>query len=254
MRSRLTSYRFRRRLAWSAAAGVVLVGIVVAAIVVGNTGKSTETPLSNEPAWVYHEPKLHKLSRNERLELLATSERFVHTAVARRHLDEAWNLLGPEMRAGQTRKSWNTGTNNVVPFPVSDIIAWNVMYSYEGDVAFDLALRSRGGDLVGKTFTIELKRYPARGNRWLVASWTPNGVSGAGQSKTAAAAAEAEAKRPPPKAPLSATWLLVPGAVLALLLLTPIVLGLRSFVLHRRARKRYASGYSSSSSPSEASS
>ena len=129
--------------------------------------------MSNEPAWVYHEPKLHKLSKAERLELLATSSRFVNTAVARKHLDEAWNLLGPEMQAGQTRKSWNTGTNNVVPFPVSNIIAWNVSYSYENDVAFDLALRSRGGDIVGKTFTIELKRYPKLGNRWLVASWTP---------------------------------------------------------------------------------
>ncbi len=250
MRSRLSSYRFRRRLAWTTAIAAVVAGVVVAAIVVGNTGRSTETPLSNEPAWVYHEPKLHRLSKQERLELLATSSRFVNTAVARKHLNEAWNLLGPEMQAGQTRRSWNTGTNNVVPFPVSDIIAWNVAYSYENDVAFDLALRSRGGDIVGKTFTIELKRYPKHGNRWLVASWTPNGVSGPGNSKTAAAEVAAEAERPLPKAPLSAVWLLVPGAVLALLLATPIFLALRAFVQHRRARKRYAAGYTSSSSPS----
>jgi hypothetical protein len=250
MRKRLSSPRFRRRLAWTASVVVVLAAIVAGAIVVGNTGHSTQTPLSNEPAWVYHEPKMHTLSKGERLELLATSSRFVNTAVARKHLDEAWELLGPEMQAGQTRKSWNTGTNNVVPFPVSTIIAWNVAYSYENDVAFDLALRSRGGDIVGKTFTIELKRYPKLGNRWLVASWTPNGVSGAGNSKSAAAEAAAEAKRPPPKAPLSATWLMVPGAVLAVLLLTPICLAIRAVVQNRRARKRYASSYTSSSSPS----
>src|SRR5262245_28345273 len=148
MRSRLSSHRFRRRLAWTSAVVLVVGATVAGAIVIGNTGESTETPLSNVPAWVYHEPKLHQLSKQERLQLLATSSHFVDTAVARKHLDEAWDLLGPEMRAGQTRRSWNTGTNNVVPFPVSDIIAWNVAYSYEGDVALDLALRSRGGDIV----------------------------------------------------------------------------------------------------------
>src|SRR3954454_23846989 len=177
MRGRLRSHRFRRRLAWTSVVLGVLGAVVAASVVIGNTGESTETPLTDKPAWVYREPKLHALSVRERLKLLATSSQFVHTAVARRRLDAAWELLGPEMRAGQTRSSWNTGTNNVVPFPVSNIIAWHVAYSYDDDVAFDLALRSKGGDLVGKTFTIELKRYPQRGNRWLVAAWVPKGVS-----------------------------------------------------------------------------
>jgi hypothetical protein len=248
MRRRLSSYRFRRRLAWTGGLTAVAAAVVGASIWIGNTGKSTETPFTDKPVWVYHEPRLHHLTQRERLELLATSSHFVRTAVARRHLDEAWMLLGPEMQAGQTRKSWNTGTNNVVPFPVSGIAAWNLLYSYDDDVAFDLALVAQPGhDLVGKTFTIELKRYPQRGNRWLVAAWVPRGVTTAGQSKSAAA----EPPPPPPRAPLSAKWLVVPGSILALILLTPLAVILRSLVESRRAAKRYARDlYRSTSSPS----
>jgi hypothetical protein len=252
MRGRLGSHRFRRRLAWCAFALAALFVVVGGSILIGNTGKSTKTPVSNKPAWVYHEPKLHKLSQRERLDLLDTSSHFVDTAVARRRLDEAWDLLGPEMRAGQTRRSWDSGTNNVVPFPVAAIIAWKVLYSYENDVAFDLALAAKPGeDLVGKSFTIELKRYPSRGNRWLVAAWVPKGVSGAGQSKSAAATAAEVSK--PTKATLSARWLFVPLAALGLIVLVPLLLGLRTYVVHRRRARRYAeqlAAYRSSSSPS----
>ncbi|HEY3185238.1 MAG TPA: hypothetical protein VGJ77_20520 [Gaiellaceae bacterium] len=250
MGRRLSSYRFRRRLAWAGGLTTVAAAIVGASIWIGNTGKSTETPLSDKPVWVYHEPRLHHLTQRERLELLSTSSHFIRTAVARQRLDEAWTLLGPEMQAGQTRKSWNTGTNNVVPFPVSGIAAWNLLYSYDDDVAFDLALVAKPGhDLVGKTFTIELKRYPQRGNRWLVAAWVPKGVTTAGQSKSAAAVPPP----PPPRAPLSAKWLAVPLSILALIVLTPLAVIARSLIQNRRAAKRYArdlSSYRSTSSPS----
>src|SRR5215216_4489553 len=170
MKARLSSHRFRRRLAWTAAATGILALVVGAAIRVGNTGEKFDTPLTDQEAWVYTEPKLHRLSSRERLALFSTSAHFIRTAVARRNLDEAWDLLGPEMQSGQTRRSWRTGSNNVVPFPARGIAAWDVLYSYDDDVALDVALvASPHGDIVGKTFTIELKRYPEQGNRWLVA-------------------------------------------------------------------------------------
>jgi hypothetical protein len=251
MTGRLASHRFRKRVAWATGIVGVLSAIVVGAILIGNTGKSNQTPLSNKPTWVYHEPKAHNLTREERVELFTTSTHFIRTAVARKQLDEAWELLGPEMRTGQTRKEWDTGTNNVVPFPVAGIATWGILYSYENDVALNFALVSKpGNDIVGKTFTIELKRYPGRGSRWLVASWVPNGVSGAGQSRSAAAAAQSD---PGPRAPLSAAWLLVPLSILGLIVLVPIALAIRSFLVHRRASRRYASelaAYRSTSRPS----
>ena len=159
-------------------------------------------------------------------------------------------MLGPEMQAGQTQRSWRSGSNNVVPFPAAGVATWDVLYSYDGDVALDLSLVAKpGGDIVGKTFTIELKRYPERGNRWLVASWVPNGVSGAGQSKSASA----EPPPPNPRAPLGAAWLAVPLGILGLILLVPLAVAVRAFVQHRRAAKRYErelSGFTSSSRPS----
>jgi hypothetical protein len=250
MRRRLSSHRFRRRVAWLSAIVAIVAVVVGGAIKIGNTAPNLDTPMSQEKAWIYHEPRLHHLTKAERDELLDTSVQFIRTAVARHDLDTGWDLLGPEMRAGQTAREFRSGTNNVVPFPAAGIAQWSVLYSYDDDVAFDLSLIAEdGGDLVGKTFTIELKRYPQRGNRWLVASWVPNGVSGAGQSKAMAA----EPPPPPAKAPLGAAWLVVPLGILGLIVLVPLVLATRSFVQHRRAAKRYErelSGFTSSSSPS----
>jgi hypothetical protein len=192
-----------------------------------------------------------RLTKQDRLELFDTSSRFVRTAVARKHLDTAWEMLGPEMKAGQTRRSWDTGFNNVVPFKADGIEAWDILYAYEGDVALDLSLvsgRRSGNSWAGKTFTLELKRDPAS-HRWLVASWVPKGIGGGGTLSP-----NRRSGPPPPAvtAHLSARWLFVPGVFLGGLLLVLGVAGVRSVVRSRRASRRYAEalGYKSSSNPS----
>jgi len=189
------------------------------------------------------------LTDADRRDLFATASRFIKTAVARKHLDTAWNMLGPEMKAGQTRKSWDTGFNNVVPFPAVGIANWNVLYAYKGDVAIDLGvIGSKNSDWAGKTFTIELKRYPGQPHAWLVAAWVPKGIGGAGQIRSVAA----QPPPPPVTAAVSAKWLLVPLAFLGLLVVSLGSWGLRSLIKQRRAAKKYAQalGYSSSSNPS----
>ncbi|MBA3843656.1 MAG: hypothetical protein H0X39_13775 [Actinobacteria bacterium] len=223
--------------------------VVVGSIKIGNTGKSNDTPLVDKPAWVYHEPARLRLTPADRKELFARASLFIKTAVARKRLDAAWLMLGPEMRAGQTRKSWDTGTNNVIPFPAVGIANWDVLYAYRNDVAIDLAVvGARSSDWAGKTFTIELKRYGKHPHNWLVASWVPKGIGGSRQVKSLAQLPPP----PPPKAPLSARWLLAPLSIFGLLLLSLIAFGLRSTIRARRAAKRYAQalGYSSTSSPS----
>lgn len=249
MTRRLESHRFRRRLLWSAGTAVVVTAATLGAIRIGNTGRSTETPLLDEPAWVYREPARMKLTAADRRELFATASQFIRTAVARKRLDSAWKLLGPEMRAGQTRASWDSGFNNVVPFPAVGIATWDILYAYRDDVALDLGVvGDPRGDWAGKTFTIELKRYRAHPRSWLVASWVPKGVGGAGQIKSVAAL-------PPPPSPrpaLSAVWLLVPVSIFAGLFLTLAAWSLRALVKQRRAARRYAEllGYRSSSNRS----
>jgi hypothetical protein len=247
VRGRLSSPRFRRRLLWSVGSLTVAGAATAGAIAVGNTGKSNETPLIDKPAWVYREPARMKLTAADRRELFDTASRFIRTAVARKHLDSAWDLLGPEMRADQTRKSWDTGFNNVIPFPAVGIATWDILYAYKGDVAIDLGVvGAKNSDWAGKTFTIELKRYKGHGNDWLVASWVPKGIGGAGQVKSVAS----QPPLKPPRAPLSARWLLLPMSIFGLLFVSLVGWAIHGAVKQRRAARRYARllGYGSSSS------
>jgi hypothetical protein len=249
MTSRLQSPRFRRRVFWSAGVVAALAGIVVPAILIGNTGHSSATKLIDRPAQVYHEPPHMSLTAADRRDLFATASLFIRTAVARKHLDKAWDMLGPEMKAGQTRKSWDTGNNNVVPFPAVGIANWDIFYAYKDDVALDLGVvGAKNSDWAGKTFTIELKRYPGHRDQWLVASWVPKGVGGAGQIRSVAK----QPPLPPVKATVSARWLLAPIAIFGSALFALLAWGTYSLIRNRRAAKRYAEllGYSSSSNPS----
>jgi hypothetical protein len=249
MGRRLSSPRFRRRLFWGTGLVGVVAFVTVAAILIGNTGKSNQTPLTNERAWVYKEPKKVVLTSADRRELFETASRFIRTAVARKHLDTAWEMLGPEMRAGQTRKSWNTGFNNVIPFPAVGIANWDVLYAYKNDVAIDLAVvGAKNSEWAGKTFTIELKHYKSHPHNWLVASWVPKGVGGSRQIRSVAS----QPPPPPVKAVLSPKWLLAPLVILGSLLLGLAAWGIRTSIRQRRAAKRFAEalGYTSSSKPS----
>jgi hypothetical protein len=249
MRGRLASPRFRRRLYWTAGTLTILTTATAGAIAIGNTGRSNATPLYDRPAWVYREPPRMKLTAADRRDLFDAASRFIKTAVARKHLDSAWEMLGPEMKAGQTRKSWDTGFNNVIPFPAVGIATWDILYAYKNDVAIDLGvIGDPHSDWAGKTFTLELKRYRAHPRSWLVASWVPKGIGGAGQVKSAAAQPPLD----PPKAALSTTWLLLPFAAIGAVLLGRIGWGLRAGIKQRRAARRYAKllGYGSSSKPS----
>jgi hypothetical protein len=224
---------------------------VLAAVLIGNTGKSDETPIdTSKPAWVYHPPAAMKLTRADRDALLKLSVTFVQTAVARKQLDYAWKLIGPDMRAGQTRKSWDTGFNNVVPFKSAGIATWDVLYTYRDDVAFDLVLLgAKRQPWLSKTFTIELKRYaqPDHSKRWLVASWTPRGVGTENALRSSA-----RTPAPPEKPPLSKWWLIVPAAIFAGMLSALALWGVLAALRGRRSARRYAQllGQSSSSRPS----
>jgi hypothetical protein len=229
-------------------ATLVFVGIHFA-----NTGRTNATPIDKtRKAWVYRAPAHMSLSKQDRIALFQASSRFVRTAVSRKELDSAWDLLGPEMKAGQTRKSWDTGFNNVVPFKADGIEAWDILYAYNGDVALDLSLFSRRkgkNNWAGKTFTLELKRYSGHPKQWLVASWVPKGIGGGGTLSP-----NRRSGPPPPRvtAQVSAKWLFVPAVFLTSLLLVLGGWGVRNVVRGRRATRRYAEalGYNSSSNPS----
>ncbi len=224
--------------------------MTLAATKYSNTGRSNATPLIDKPATVYRFPARMHLTKQDRDELFAVTSRFVMTAVRRKHLDAAWAMLGPEMRVGQTRRSWDTGFNNVVPFKADGIGLFTILYAYQNDVAVDTGLVSgRGNGWAAKTFTIELKRYPGDAREWRVASWVPKGIGGGG---TLSPSRRAGPPPPPFHSKLSARWLMAPLVFFALLIVSLTAWGLGGTIRARRAARRYAKalGYSSSSNPS----
>jgi hypothetical protein len=226
---------------------VLVGGVVAAAVLIGNTGHSEETPIdTSKPAWVYHPPRAMKMSAADREQLMSISVLFVHTAVARKRLDDAWKLAGPELRQGQSRSEWDRGNIAVPPFKAAGIGAWDVLYSYTNDVAFDLDLiGAKGQPWLSKTFTIELKKH---GTHWLVASWTPRGVA----TENALTPAARPPSIPPVKAPLSKWFLVAPAGIFAVMLLGFAAFGVLHVLRGRRAARRYADvlGHTSSSRPS----
>jgi hypothetical protein len=113
----MNSRKFQRWFPWIA--GLVLVAGVVAALVLivpNNSGTSAEdaAPAANSPpAQTVDKVKLHKKVPSEARRVAG---KFILTAVARKNLDQAWVLSGPDVRQGMTYKEWLSGNIAVAPF------------------------------------------------------------------------------------------------------------------------------------------
>jgi len=67
------------------------------------------------------------------------AQQFITTAVARKNLDTAYDLVGPQIKQGMMRSEWNTGNIAVIPFPVDklDFAPFKVDYAHPGDVLME---------------------------------------------------------------------------------------------------------------------
>lgn len=220
---------------------VVVGSIAFAMIHWSNTGREFEDSFTNRPAQVDAIPKKAPFARARREGALATAKRFLRTAVVRERVEESWDLTAPTLRTGYTRESWATEDIPVQPYPV-DAARWRVDYSWEDTVGLKVALFPKHGAKVpAAVFDMELTAYgKGKNRRWLVDSWTPASYVGIPSAPLGARPAAA-ADLVPEEGQLSATWLLLPGAILGLLVLIPILLGLRGWWRGRRAVKRYLS-------------
>jgi hypothetical protein len=232
---RLSSPRFRRRVAWFSCVAVG-VALVVAVIVVFPTGTGPKQVFDKKPPKVYKLPDAVALDRNGKTEVIVAASSFVKTAVRRDHLDASWSMTTPGLRQGLTRSQWDKGDIPVVPYPAVGIGDWQIDWSYRNDVALDVVLvPAHGSHLHPKLFMIELKRFGgADGHRWLVASWQPKGVS---EASMLADQAKGQPALPKSTA-LSGRWLLAPlGLVLGLIVLLPIFLVVREWLRTHRAEQ-----------------
>ena len=160
---------WQKALPWIVA--VVVVGAAIAAgIIWSNTGKSTATPRTNQPAL-----DVSKVPGTVKLTPGATNvaRRFIETAVARKNLPEAYSLVTEEIRQGQSLKSWSTGNIAVIPYPVDAVkyAPMKIDFSYPKEAQIEVALLPKQGLKVrSQLFIMDLVK---RNGKWLVNSWVP---------------------------------------------------------------------------------
>lgn len=243
MPGRFASPRFRRR---ALKAGVLLAVVGAGAFVsifYWNTATVVETPRHGR-ADLYVPPIPIKMAAAERRLVIATAARFVDTAVKRDHAEQAYELVGPNLRNGTTLAHWRNGDIPVVPYPV-DAARWKFDYSYADEIGLQVAVFPAAGEEVRPmVFNMSLRAFGAGANRhWLVDSWSPRGGGGGGgprPSRTDGSPFRIELQAPASASTsLGAGWLLVPAGLIALALVIPATLVVVERVRARRAQRAY---------------
>jgi hypothetical protein len=225
---------------------VTVVGAVVAiGVRYPNTGEDApEAAPQGEQGYVYKAPKHIELTRAQRARVLATAANFVTHAVARRKVDQAYDLVAPSLRGGLTRAQWRSGTIPVVPFPVEEA-RWKLDYSDEDAIGLQVLLMpTRNSGLRPELFNMELAASgKGAKQRFLVTSWAPSGLAGGGVP-----AAESVGAGGVPnlggsfdgQSRLGSRWLLAPLLLFALVPMVVIGFFVRSWVRGRRVASAYA--------------
>jgi hypothetical protein len=173
---RTGSARLRRRALWGLVGASVCAGVALVLVLAPDTDAPPQR-LSNVPA---QEPE-RQVKAPLPQEARRVAVRFIQTAVARENLEEAWTLVGPNLRGGLTRKEWLTGNNPVVPYPIDqlDIAPYKVDESYERSALLEVALLPRkGAGVRAQVFFLGLVKLGAGKNaRWVVDNWVPRAAA-----------------------------------------------------------------------------
>ncbi len=132
-----------------------------------------------------------------------------------------------------------------MPFPVEEA-RWKIEYAYEDALGLQvLLLPTARSHLRPTLFVMELKPAGSgKAHNWLVSSWAPTGMTGAGATPTAATGAggvpNLGATLSGGEARLNARWLLAPIAILAFVPLIVAGFYVRGWRRGRRADAAWA--------------
>jgi hypothetical protein len=166
--------RRRRRVAWMLGGASFCVAVALLLLLGPNTNAPAErisTVPAEEPAPQVAAPLPQEARR--------VAVRFIQTAVARENLEEAWTLVGPNLRGGLSRREWLTGDNPVVPYPIDrlEVAPYKVDASYETSALLEVALLPRKGSGVrAQIFFLGLEKVGSGSRaRWVVDNWVPRG-------------------------------------------------------------------------------
>lgn len=141
-------------------AGVLVYNAFVQTDHVGQTpGAQTTYPDAPKPKSV----KFDGLARD-------VAKKFILTAVARKNLEQAYAIAGPQIREGMTLKQWNTGNIAVVPFKVNAQTQANIKVdeSYANSAKLEVLMSTPG--VKSQIFFLDLIK---KKGVWLVNAWVP---------------------------------------------------------------------------------
>jgi hypothetical protein len=144
-----------------------LAGVLVYNAFVGSNGVKEKSFGTTYP--VPPKPKTVKFTAAER----AVARKFLKTAVARQHLDQAYAISGPGVRQGMTKEQFMQGTIPVVPYLVNDgtDARMAIDESYATSAQIEVFLDTKGQR--GRIFFMDLIK--AKDGKWYVNAWSPRG-------------------------------------------------------------------------------
>lgn len=248
MKRILASYRWRRRLMWLTITAAVVGGALAVGFIWPNTAPHEQAEATGGAVKVDATPKAVRLKLHDRAAALAVVTRFVDSAVARHNVDRAWWLVTPELRAGYTRKQWDTQPlPDIAPFPVAQA-RWKLQFSDSKGVGFTIALfPPKSTHQQPIVFMVGLHQVGAAKHRhWLIDNWQPApinassvGSSGGVTGEFAPNLSASASPTPSAKAKESPIWLLLPVGLLSLILVIPISIAGLNWHRDRRARAAF---------------
>src|SRR5215218_49471 len=178
----LHSYRWRRRIAFTA----ILLGVAGPLIWLGVRYSDPGNPENaNGPTVAdYVQPRDVPCTAAQRRDVHQVLREFISTAVVRRNVGKSWNIAGPTLKEGITRKQWSNGDLPVTPYPALDK-GWGdwsfVQYSYaearKHTVGLEVFLFPKpNSGWSAMTADVEVVQSPK--GRWLVDYWMPKRFHG----------------------------------------------------------------------------
>jgi hypothetical protein len=154
---------------------VFAIGAVVFALVFfRNTGHPLPNKLSDQPASVVKNQPTVALDKS----IVPLMKKFIATAVARKNLDQAYAIVGPDIRGSLTKKQFENGNIPVIPYPAADIqhLQYTVDYSHPTQVGLEVGLNPTA-DHPGTrrlTFYAGFKKIGTGSSaHWVVNYWSP---------------------------------------------------------------------------------
>ncbi len=160
----LLSPRAQRRLTWISAL-VFLAGVLAFMVAYMFHNTSAHVNSSNPPAPPARVGKHVKPSKDA----YKTAREFLETAVLRKDLHFAYTLVGPPLKAGISRKEWETGNNQVIPYPANNAktARFHAITSTANKLYIETQLSAtKKSGLDAYTFYILLRKQ--HDGRWLV--------------------------------------------------------------------------------------